>query len=296
MKTTIALLATLATLAARAQNPDVPAPVKPPTAAIHKLSAGSDWQANEIRIVISYLQSEISKAGLLTLLERDRIQLLFDEIEHSQGGLVNDRDYIKFGQQSGAKYVLVGELSNLLLHEKSVHSPLGGGRTLGLISDATLTMTVRLIDTTRGETDCVLVESATRRYELSKTERMEKDLVRDQLARDAARKIAASMKEAALFKPAAAASNVSANEVTIQLASDPAGAGVSINGVLQGSTPGTFRVPAGPQQVEIEMDGYTAWARKVNCVEGFSFTAKLKEIREPDVVIKKETGRLTKDF
>jgi hypothetical protein len=259
-----------------------------PVAAMYRLRAGGDWRDDEVRRVISYIQAEISRQGLMQFVERREIEQVLIEIGEARGGLVRDEDFIKFGQQYGAKYVIVGELSDPLFHERDVRSPAGGGKVLGKIVDVSMTVTIRVIDSVTALTPCEIVERISNRFEMNTHERIDRDRIKDDMAHAVARRVATEMGKHPMFRETQAPKEQAAL-VGIRIESVPEGADVSINGVFYGNAPGTFKVSPGNQAILVELEGYTPWERQVNCAEGMNFTARLREIRQPDVVVHDKT-------
>lgn len=59
--------------------------------------------------IAARLLTDLQRTRQFTLIERNQLQRVLEEIAHSQSGLVSDETVIEVGQQLGAEYMVVGE-------------------------------------------------------------------------------------------------------------------------------------------------------------------------------------------
>ena len=104
-----------------------------------------------IDAITDMMTSELSKANIFNLLERENINYVTDEIAFGQSGLVDSSTAPQIGKIKGAQYTLTGATTLYRYNEK------GGGAFIKVIGGvmasktAYVVLDIRVIDNTTGE-------------------------------------------------------------------------------------------------------------------------------------------------
>lgn len=101
--------------------------------------------------VMDMMVTELNKAGVFDLMERERLDYVADEIRLSQSGLVDPTMILEAGKLQSAQYSMTGAVTLYYYHEK------GRGFVLPIIGSAAIAKTayvlleIRIIDNTTGK-------------------------------------------------------------------------------------------------------------------------------------------------
>lgn len=101
--------------------------------------------------VMDMMVTELNKAGVFDLMERERLDYIADEIRLGQSGLMDPSTAPKVGKIKGVEYTMTGAITLYYYDEK------GGGIAIPIIGGASqkktayVTLEIRIISNTTGE-------------------------------------------------------------------------------------------------------------------------------------------------
>ena len=101
--------------------------------------------------VMDMMVTELNKAGVFDLMERERLDYIADEIRLGQSGLMDPSTAPKVGKIKGVRYMMTGAITLYYYAEK------GSGFAIPILGSATQAKTayvvldIRIIDTSTGE-------------------------------------------------------------------------------------------------------------------------------------------------
>jgi curli biogenesis system outer membrane secretion channel CsgG len=111
------------------------------------------WSGGVGQELASLVSNELSSTGSFRVVERAKVDSVITEQDLAASGRINAATGAKFGQMTGAQYLVLGTVTSFESNVKST----GGGLSFGGVSiggkkeDAYLAIDLRVVDTTTGE-------------------------------------------------------------------------------------------------------------------------------------------------
>ena len=102
--------------------------------------------------ITEMMTTELYEAGLFTLVEREKLNYVADEIRLSQSGLMDESTAPELGKIKGARYSMTGAVTEYHYKASGGAVPIPGiGGAGGVSNTAYVTLDIRLIDNQTGE-------------------------------------------------------------------------------------------------------------------------------------------------
>ena len=102
--------------------------------------------------ITEMMTTELYEAGLFTLVEREKLNYVADEIRLSQSGLMDESTAPELGKIKGARYSMTGAVTEYHYKASGGAVPIPGIGGAGEVSNtAYVTLDIRLIDNQTGE-------------------------------------------------------------------------------------------------------------------------------------------------
>lgn len=99
----------------------------------------------------SQLTVRLVNSGAFTVLERSRVESVFDEWHLGQSGAVTPQQAVEIGNLLGAEYVITGEFTHFNISERAGRVNIGGRRVGASEARAESALNVRVISVSTGE-------------------------------------------------------------------------------------------------------------------------------------------------
>jgi len=233
------------------------------------------------RQLAEYVIDGVVGTGLFAVVERSKMDTVFEEVGFSGSGAVSPQSAVNLGEMLGAQYLLTGQIIDIGENTKSVSS-------YGVQTNTTtynLKASARIIETGSGRIVFSGRESASSSVQetgsMSVSGGSPFGSLAEQLADSLVQQIAATDH----FTPK---EEEEMEFVEVQFESDPADADVEVDGIFYGNAGSTIEVPAGLHDVKISLPGYEVWNKKVMFREGQSVKATLEEKADLKVKVEQE--------
>ncbi len=101
--------------------------------------------------ITDMMVTELSKAGIFNLLEREKLDYIADEIRLGQSGLMDSETAPELGRIKGAQYTMTGAVTLYHYNAKGGGGVLPGVGGVAAAKTAYVTLDIRIIDNTTGE-------------------------------------------------------------------------------------------------------------------------------------------------
>lgn len=127
---------------------------------VNKAAVSAELSIADASIVSDIVLEKLVDSGRFTVVERERMKEVLNEIAFQLGGVVNENTVVQIGNQLGASYLIAGSITGLSTKKSGLsydHSLKGGGSFNKMTVVANVTM--RFIDVETGQ--IVLVASGT---------------------------------------------------------------------------------------------------------------------------------------
>jgi curli biogenesis system outer membrane secretion channel CsgG len=242
-----------------------------------------DFTANEYTLLQKkfpdLLEEKIINSGLFQVVERDKLESAVKEMGYTQSGMVDPQSAVAMGKHLGARYLVTGKIVDCGQETRRFN----GYGTSTRTTYFRLSVNVKVVDAERGLAVASISKEAERPLYESKDLRVSGSGIELALARDLAESVMRDLRNAEFVK---AHKPQAKSMAGISIHTVPEGADVTIDGVYHGNAGGPLQVEAGHHEIVVSLPGYESWRQTVACRDGLAFTARLKQIKDPDLAVK----------
>lgn len=214
-----------------------------------------------------YVTDELVKLRLFTVIERDKLKAIREEIDFSASGLVAGQQAARMGKLLGATHLLSGRVISMETATSTLKSSYG---ISGKNTSWTLSVAIRIYETETGAV--VYSDRARAKWVARDTPQYQSstDAPFDRLAEAGAVAVVAGIRQSDL---AAGTSELAAARVMVPISSVPPGADIEVDGIFVGNTDGSFELATGVHLIRISRAGGPVWEKKVNIDRGLKIRA-----------------------
>jgi curli biogenesis system outer membrane secretion channel CsgG len=136
-----------------------------PRLAVRAFDNKTDERSVPAAAITDMMTTELYKAGLFSLMEREKLDYIADEIRLGQSGLMDPSTAPELGKVKGAQYTMTGAVTVYHYNAKGgavVVPGVGGGAAA---KTAYVTLDIRVLDNTTGEVVYAAAEQGTAKRE-----------------------------------------------------------------------------------------------------------------------------------
>lgn len=214
-----------------------------------------------------YVTDELVNLQVATVVEREKLRAIREEIDFSASGLVARDSVVRMGKLLGASHLLSGRIISIESASTELNSSYG---VTGRNQIWELSIAIRIYAAESGE---VVYSDRARARKVVRTSpqtRISTDAPYAALAEAAAVEVVAGIRDAAFVLPAETPGAM----VAVPIESIPPGADVEVDGLFIGNTDGSYRLSRGVHVIRISRGGL-AWEKRVDVQPGLRIQAHL---------------------